>query len=74
MDLGGNETEWKKPGTSVPYDNVLHQNINNIYEGCLKSSWTGGSTPLLCCYASHCITAAHCRQFTNFSNGLRIRS
>jgi len=29
-----------------------------IYEGCLKSSWTGGSAPLLCCYASLCIIAA----------------
>jgi hypothetical protein len=29
------------------------------YEGRLKSSWTGGSAPPLCCYASLCITAAH---------------
>jgi hypothetical protein len=38
------------------------------YEGRLKILWTGGSAPLLYCYASLCITAAHCRQSTNFSN------
>jgi hypothetical protein len=45
--------------------------ISRIYESCLKSSWTGGSAPLLCCYASFCITAAHRRQSTYFSNGPR---
>jgi len=40
------------------------------YESSLKSSWTGGNALLLCCY-SYCITAAHCRQSTNFSNGPR---
>jgi hypothetical protein len=45
-----------------------------IYEGRLKSSWTGGIAPLLCCYASFCIRAAHCRQSTKFSNGPRSYS
>jgi hypothetical protein len=43
------------------------------YEGRLKSQWTGGSSPLLCCYVSRLITAARCRQSTNFSNGPCIR-
>jgi hypothetical protein len=42
------------------------------YEGRLKSSWTGGSAPRLCSYASLCISAAHCRQATNFSRGPHI--
>jgi hypothetical protein len=41
------------------------------YEGCLKSSWTGGNATLLCCYAFFYITAAHCRWSADFSNGLR---
>jgi hypothetical protein len=35
-----------------------------VYEGRLKSSWTGGSVSL-------CITETHCRQSTNFSIGSR---
>jgi hypothetical protein len=42
-----------------------------MYEGRLKRSWTGGNAPLLYCYASLCITAAHYRQSTNFLNGPR---
>jgi hypothetical protein len=42
------------------------------YEGRLKSSWTGGSAPLLCRERQNNITAAHCLQSTNFSNGPRI--
>jgi hypothetical protein len=42
------------------------------YEGRLKSSWTGGSEPLLCRRSHNSITAAHCRQSTNFSNGPRV--
>jgi hypothetical protein len=41
------------------------------YEGRLKNSWSGGSAPRVCCYASNCMTAAHCRQSTKFSNGSR---
>jgi hypothetical protein len=41
------------------------------YEGSLKRPWTGGSAPLLCYYASLCITAAQCCQSMNFSNGPR---
>jgi hypothetical protein len=53
--------------------NKFFQNMDNLkYEGHLKSWWTGGSAPRFCCYASLCITAAHCRQSTNFSNGPRI--
>jgi hypothetical protein len=36
------------------------------YEGRLKSSWTGGSTLLLCRGKHKGITVAHCHQFTNF--------
>jgi hypothetical protein len=51
-----------------------HEHVQPLYEDRLKSSWTGYSAPLLCCYASLCTTAAHCRQSTNFSNGPRSRS
>jgi hypothetical protein len=44
------------------------------YDGRWKSSWTGGSAPLVCSYASLCITAAHYRQSTNFSKGPRSSS
>jgi hypothetical protein len=52
-------------------DGMILKWILEIYKGHLKSSWTGGSVPLLCCYASLCITAAHYRQSTNFLNGPR---
>jgi hypothetical protein len=39
------------------------------YEGHLKSSWTGSSASLLCRGRHNSITAAHCRKFSNFSNG-----
>jgi hypothetical protein len=42
-----------------------------LYEGSLKSSWTGGTAPLLFCYASLCITVAYCVQSPKFSNGRR---
>jgi hypothetical protein len=41
------------------------------YEGRLKSLWTGYSTLLLCIGRHNNITAAHCHQSTNFSNGPR---
>jgi hypothetical protein len=41
----------------------------NNYEGRLKSSWTGGSVPLLCTGRHNSIRAAYCRRSTNFSNG-----
>jgi hypothetical protein len=37
-------------------------------EGCLKSSWTGGSAPLLCKRRYNNKIAAHCSQSTSFSN------
>jgi hypothetical protein len=39
-----------------------------LYEGHLKSSWTGGSAPLLCRRRHNSITMAHCCKSTNFSN------
>jgi hypothetical protein len=48
------------------------QFLFSLYEDRLKNSWTGGSALLLCCYASLCITAVHCHQSTNFSNGPRM--
>jgi hypothetical protein len=41
----------------------------NKYEDRLKGLWTGGSAPLLCRGIHNSITAPHCRQSTNFSNG-----
>jgi hypothetical protein len=41
------------------------------YEGRLKSSWTGGSAPLLCRGKHNSITVAHCHQSMNLSNGPR---
>jgi len=43
-----------------------------MYEGLLKSSWTGGSAPLLCKMRHNSKTAAHCHQSTNFPNGPSI--
>jgi hypothetical protein len=45
--------------------------LSFIYEGHLKSAWTGGSAPLLCRGRHNGITTAHCRQSTNFLNGPR---
>jgi hypothetical protein len=50
----------------------VHNHIIRCYECRLKTSWTGGSAPLLCCYAFLYITAALCRQSANFLNGPRI--
>jgi len=40
-------------------------------EGRLKSSWTGGSAPLLCRGMHNSIKTAHCHQSTNISKGPR---
>jgi hypothetical protein len=40
-----------------PDDSFLCYIMTVFYEGRLKSLWTGGSAPMLCCYASLCITA-----------------
>jgi hypothetical protein len=40
-----------------------------MYVGRLKSSWTGGSAPLLWRWRHKNTAAVHCRQSTNFSKG-----
>jgi len=75
---GGKEDKpsiLKKEGTSFSETSViftistwfLTQRTTMKYEGRLKSSWTGGSAPLLCRGRYGNVTAAHCRQPTNFS-------
>jgi hypothetical protein len=42
---------------------------------CMRAVWkVHGLATVRRCYASPCITAAHCRQSTNFSNGRCSRS
>jgi hypothetical protein len=43
---------------------------SGIHEGHLKSSWTGGSAPLFCCYVSLYITVAHCASPRTFQTAL----
>jgi hypothetical protein len=50
---------------------ILKEPFSRWWSNCkghLKSLWNGSIVPLLCCYASLCITAAHCCQSMKFSN------
>jgi len=68
---GARKMSWLGKWTSLSIcgKELVCEDSFSTYKSPLKSSWTGGNVPLLWRRRHNSITAVHCCQSTNFSNG-----